>query len=102
MHICAKKTVVAKVRSTTGKIYYGSNSCVNYVAECPREVGEGYEKCHSVCGQKAHAEVEALKKAGKEAIGGTLTVYGHFRICEDCAIMALNYGIAKIIIEVAP
>lgn len=100
---CAKRHVIARVETIEGKVYYGSNARHNdYATECPRLPGEGYDKCIYECWQKSHAEVEALEKAGAEAAGGTLTVYGHYHVCEDCAKMAVNYGIAKIVIEVAP
>ena len=103
MNRCAKRHVVAKVESPAGEVFYGTNSIRNNdIVECPRAEGDDYSECVITCHQRDHAEMEALEKAGDKAIGGTLTLYGHHRMCEDCNAMAVNYGIAKIIIEVTP
>ena len=101
MNRCPKRHVVAKVEAIEGNTFYGTNAIRNdSITECPRLGGEGYEKCKQICGQKAHAEIDALEKAGREAIGGTLTITGHIRICDECLVAAVNAGIDRIIIEV--
>lgn len=89
---CQKQTVVAFLVSADGKrLYIGTNWCETPVepGQCPRVLqgmasGEGYHLCKEVCHQFAHAEVDALRQAGKDAKGSIVYVVGHTRICEGC------------------
>lgn len=94
-HRCAKQAVVALLVNGD-KCWYGTNWCKMPQAVCPRgdlPTGVGYEKCHSICHQNAHAEVEVLIKAGDEARGGTLILFGHDHFCEYCLDMMERYGV---------
>lgn len=82
---CAKVEVHAYLVSLDGRVYHGSNWCAAPQAECPRAPGEGYEKCKSVCGQSAHAEVNAIAAAGDAARGATIVVDYHY-VCDACKL----------------
>jgi len=97
---CAKQKVIAVIENN-GKTYSGTNACQNVQRKCPRKgmkTGEGYELCKNVCKQFYHAEVSALKKAGKNAKGGTLYLIGHTYCCDECKKAMKKAGIKKIII----
>lgn len=96
---CAKRIVKCKIETPTGKVYWGENSCENPQPSCPRHDGEDYRKCDSICMQKGHAETEALKAAGDDAIGSTATVYGHYRICDNCMKAMIDAGIVDVQIK---
>ena len=81
---CAKKRVVAVLVGRSGRVYIGDNRVEQPQDACPREAGDGYEKCLSVCAQPGHAEIVALQKAGDDARGGEIVVIGHDYICEGC------------------
>lgn len=81
---CAKVVVRCTIVSPDGEWFYGENDCFTPQATCPRAPGEGYEKCASVCGQTAHAEINALKYAGSKAKGAAVFIEGHTRVCEPC------------------
>lgn len=92
---CAKKVVTATLATTDGKKYTGYNDCFTPVLICPRVKGEGYGKCQYICGQKAHAEVDAMRIAylqGSPLEGGVMTVR-HKRVCEDCQSKMKEAGI---------
>ncbi len=88
---CLKQVVTATI-SIKGKILVvGRNDISNdEVTECPRkgmESGQGYELCTSICGQKGHAEVQAIRKAkelGIDVKGASIAIEGHSYICESC------------------
>ncbi len=63
---------------------------------------EGYELCRSVCNQLGHAEVNAIKLAGKHASGATLDVEGHTYACEECLSAARKAGITEVIVGEEP
>lgn len=71
----------------------GPNDCANPQSVCPRLPGEDYEKCHSVCAQAGHAEIEALRKAGLNAKGAHAHLYGHYWMCEPCGKALRDAGI---------
>lgn len=96
---CAKRRVKAVLVGASGYRYIGTNACTNPQEVCPREHGEGYDKCRSVCGQAHHAEVDALLQAGEDAMGGTMRV-DHTYACAGC-IAAMNAaGVARIVVGV--
>lgn len=95
---CAKQTVVAIIKNN-GKVWFGTNWCENPQRICPRsgmKTGEGYDLCKSICEQVSHAEVMACKWAQAEAEGGTMIIYGHAYVCDDCKRVAREYGIREI------
>ena len=94
---CAKRHVIARVVTVGGEEFYGTNAIRNpAIAECPRKEGEGYTKCATICGQFGHAELVALIAAGEKAKGGTLHVYGHDHMCDECKDATKAAGIAKV------
>lgn len=102
---CVKQTVTATVVTPAGKQWSATNHCMTPQVTCARAgmpTGEGYELCRSVCRQPAHAEVNAIKFAGKNARGATLYLEGHTYACEPCQTAARAAGIAQIIIGEPP
>jgi DNA (cytosine-5)-methyltransferase 1 len=102
---CVKQTVTATIVATNGAHYVGTNHCMTPQASCPRTgmpTGVGYELCKSVCAQPAHAEVNAIKLAGKNARGATLYLQGHTYACDPCKASAAGAGIVEIIIGPPP
>ena len=97
---CAKQTVVAIIQNN-GKTWVGTNWCESPQVKCPRgdmPSGVGYELCKDVCKQMNHAEVDACIKAGDNARGGTLFLFGHTFCCEDCKKVMTEYGIKDVVI----
>ena len=94
---CAKQVVTATFVSPGGLHYVGRNDCKRPQASCPREPGEGYDKCVSVCGQEFHAEIAAVFSAaadGSPTKGGHVYVEGHTCICENCFGSLAAFGIS--------
>ena len=91
---CAKTTVTCEIISPSGLTYVGTNACGNPQPVCPREPDEGYEKCKSICDQQGHAEVQALRLAGDDAVGGMATLRGHTYACQECQEALFGAGIA--------
>ena len=84
---CAKRQVRCTIFTRTGFPFIGTNACANPQEVCPREPGEGYEKCRSVCRQYGHAESEAVRRlweAGYDAVGGSAFIEGHDHACDSC------------------
>ena len=97
---CAKRHVWCEIEAH-GRIFYGDNSCENAQAVCPREPGEGYEKCVTICRQRGHAEMMALEEArasGVDLRHSRAIVGGHYYVCEGCARALRDAGVAKITI----
>jgi deoxycytidylate deaminase len=90
---CVKTTVRCVIVSPEGRSFVGTNYCNNAQKVCPRAVGEGYEKCISICNQEGHAEIVALALAGKHAVGATAYVTGHTYACQSCQEALFNAGI---------
>ena len=77
---CAKVRVFAIILTSDGKMYTGSNDCLDRQLVCPREPGSDYSLCVSVCRQPGHAEVMAITKArnnGSPIRHGKLFVFGN-------------------------
>ena len=88
---CLKQVVTATILRDGKVLVIGKNDISNSeVTECPRKgmkSGEGYELCTSICGQKGHAEVQAIEKAKELGInikGASMAVEGHSYICGNC------------------
>ena len=97
---CVKQNVLVVIENN-GKFWTGTNWCRKPQKICPRgnmpsEVG--YALCKKVCKQNSHAEIEAIKKAGKEARGGTAYIFGHTYSCKKCIKAMKKAGIEKILI----
>lgn len=91
---CAKKVVRCVIVTKEGKAYFGENNCLNPQEKCPREPGEGYEKCTSICQQTGHAEINALKRASVDNLGGaTAYLIGHHHYCRACQLALFSAGV---------
>jgi len=88
--LCRRRPVAAVLVTPDGRIVIGRNNIANPQPVCPRDAskcerGEGWQLCREICGQRHHAEVDALEQAGEEARGGTVYLVGHEVACPDCA-----------------
>jgi len=99
---CAKRVVTAilipKDTAEWPHHFIGQNYCNNAQDVCPREEGEGYLKCKTICEQESHAEIDALQKAGNKAKGSTIVVVGHDHCCKNCLDAMQVAGVAEVII----
>ena len=102
---CAKQEVIAIIENN-GQYWIGSNYCLTAQDTCPRAgmpSGEGYELCKSVCGQCAHAEIDAVMSGPARSMrDGTLYLIGHRYVCEDCKRVLAAHGINTIVIGKLP
>lgn len=96
---CAKRQVLCVIMDTDGNQFVGRNDCANPQKVCPRGPGEGYEKCKSICDQAGHAEIEALRLAGKRATGASALITGHYWMCEPCGRALQEAGIVQVCIS---
>lgn len=92
---CAKKRVQAVLTTSDGLIFAGENICTTPQDVCPREPGEGYEKCKTVCGQLHHAEIQCLMQAGEKARGASIAVNYHY-CCEACSKALRDAGVIEV------
>jgi len=90
---CAKKRVTCIIVSPSGKHYVGENSCRNSQTKCPREPGEDYAKCITICQQAGHAEMMAIDLAGSDATNAIVYLIGHDHYCRNCQIDLFNAGV---------
>ena len=98
---CAKKEVTAVLITKDGgdpSFFIARNLCSNGQEVCPREEGEDYTKCKTICKQEGHAEVVVLKKAKKRAINSIIVLMGHDHCCEDCIDAMKKAGVSEVII----
>ncbi len=98
---CAKQIVTATLIALNGREFVGTNACETPQKECPRDTagyasGEGYHLCKSICGQGAHAEVNAINAAGDNAKGSTILLRGHTYACDSCKSAARLSGVKLI------
>lgn len=91
---CAKIRVFATLTGASGSTYTAENKCLNPQVICPREEGDGYEKCVTVCKQVGHAETQAIALAGDDARGGSIVV-SYSRICGSCLQSIKDAGIVS-------
>ena len=94
---CAHRDVVAVLKKGS-KIWIGTNFCYNPQKVCPRtpeEIGN-YEKCKSICDQGGHAEANACYKAGEDASGAILYLFGHDHCCSSCKGILEQHGVRKV------
>lgn len=94
---CAKRRVIATLVTPGDLCFTAENICGNAQTVCPREPGEGYAKCLTVCEQNDHAEALAIRRGlslvGREGIrGGRLFVHHHYA-CKSCAALAAKYDL---------
>jgi len=93
---CAKKHVVAIIEKNE-KYYVGSDWCRNPQKKCPRQPGEGYSKCKTICRQNGHAEIDAIKNAKGDTKGAVMYLIGHDHCCDPCLEAIEKAGIKKVI-----
>lgn len=93
---CAKRQTRCVILGNNQMRYEGTNDCENPQDVCPRQPGEGYEKCRTICRQRGHAEQNALRAAGAHARNGTATLHGHYYICEECGRALAEAGVIAI------
>ena len=97
---CAKQTVTAVIVTASGDRFTATNHCDRPQATCPRAgmpTGVGYELCHDVCGQRAHAEVAAITLAlghGADLVGARMAMSGHTYACGSCLEAAAGAGVS--------
>jgi hypothetical protein len=102
---CAKRQVVCTITARDGQQFIGRNDCRRPQPNCPREPGEGYDKCGTVCQQIAHAEVVAVRLAENEGVclhGAHAVLTGIDWICQHCRSVTAQAGIARIYVRNAP
>ena len=97
---CAKTTVRCTLVTGTGQHIIGENWCANPQDKCPREEGEGYDKCKSVCKQEGHAEEVAVRVAGDRALGSRAFIQGHTYACMNCQHVLFAAGVKSLTIGV--
>jgi hypothetical protein len=99
---CAKQTVRCTLVAADGARFVGENWCEAPQPVCPREPGEGYGKCHTICRQEGHAEIVALRLAGASSSGAHAYVEGHDHACQGCQIALFGNGVAALTIGPPP
>lgn len=95
---CVKHPTGAVIVKNGRIVGRGANSGVK-MDVCPRwgsPTGQNYEKCKNICRQDGHAEVCAIRDAGKDAQGGDLYLYGHWWCCENCWNEMIRAGIRNV------
>jgi len=99
---CAKATVSCTLVTTDGELIVGTNYCENAQPICPRKLGEGYEKCKSICQQFGHAEVAAVHLAGPKAKGARAFLEGHTYACQNCQETLFAAGVISLSVGIKP
>jgi deoxycytidylate deaminase len=92
---CAKRRMQAVLTGASGRVYAAENVCLNPQPVCPREPGEGYDKCKSVCQQIGHGEAQVIAAAASDARGGRLVI-SHWYACPSCEVLCRAVGIQHI------
>lgn len=95
---CAKQKVLC-ILWKRDSIWIGENYCRNSQEVCPREPGEGYEKCKSICDQVGHAEEVALSRAREHAKGCSAELVGHDHYCASCQRQLFAAGVVSLSIR---
>jgi DNA (cytosine-5)-methyltransferase 1 len=97
---CAKAHVTCTIISAIDKrTVIGTNEVANAQAACPREPGDDYTKCKTICRQHGHAEEIALEKArvaGLELQHAVAVISGIDWICKSCGSQLREAGIARV------
>lgn len=99
---CAKLVVTCTLVTPDGRRFIGRNDCATPQTTCPREPGEGYDKCKAVCGQDGHAEQVALRVAGDLAKGAHAYIEGHDHCCRMCQKDLFGAGVAALTVGAPP
>jgi hypothetical protein len=93
---CAKTQVFVTLTHPDGRSWTGTNWCRNPQAVCPREPGEDYTKCKTICDQFGHAELDALRLAGDAAAGCMASLHNHTYYCMACQHAMFAAGVAAL------
>ncbi|MFM2287559.1 MAG: hypothetical protein RL684_702 [Pseudomonadota bacterium] len=93
---CAKVTVTCTLIDYMGRKIVGTNACDNPQEKCPRLPGEDYTKCETVCQQRGHAEIQALRVAGDRACGARAHLDGHTYYCRECQEALFAAGVESL------
>lgn len=95
---CAKHRTTCKIITKDGQEFNGENYCLVPQEVCPRDTGEGYEKCKTICFQIGHGEEVALMKALESGadVKDAKAIVGHERICDNCKSLLMKNGITDI------
>jgi hypothetical protein len=93
---CAKTKVKCTIVTSDGDHVVGENWCLNPQETCPRNEGEDYTKCKTVCRQLGHAEDLAVRIAGDNAKGGRAYLEGHNYACQNCQIALFGAGVKSL------
>ena len=93
---CARVTVRCTLVTAMGLNVVGTNACGNPQKVCPREPGDDYEKCVTICDQRGHAEVQALAHAGRHAAGAHAYLEGHTYACRVCQEALFGAGVVAL------
>lgn len=99
---CADKIVTCTLVTVYGEHFIGTNSCASPQPVCPREPGEDYAKCKTICHQHGHAEEQALEKAGVRAVGAIAYLQGITFICRSCQEQLIAAGVTTFKFEKPP
>lgn len=99
---CAKATVTCTLLTADGQRFVGTNWCANPQPVCPREPGEDYTKCRTICQQQGHAEVDAVREAGDQAKGAHAYIEGHTYACMDCQHTLFAAGVIALTVGPPP
>jgi hypothetical protein len=93
---CAKARVICTLVTPEGERIVGENACDNPQTTCPREPGEGYDKCQTICRQQGHAEAVVVRLAGERARGARAYLEGHSYACRDCQEKLFGAGVRSL------
>lgn len=96
---CAKRRVRCTIVDNDGRAAVGENLCRTPQATCPREPGEDYTKCVTICDQVGHAETVALSAArfeGLDLTNAEALIEGHSYACVGCQQNLHEAGIRTI------
>ena len=99
---CAKAIIRCTIVAEDGSHFVGENWCKNPQEVCPRQPGEGYEKCQSICKQEGHAEEVAVRLAGNKVKGSRVYLEGHTYACMDCQHAMFGAGIKSFTVGSPP
>lgn len=97
---CAKRRVRCTIVGSDGVSVTGENECANAQSVCPREEGEDYHKCQTICQQVGHAEEVALDKAraaGLDFHKSVAVIAGHWYACTGCQQSLRKAGVETLI-----
>lgn len=94
---CAKTTTTCTIYGGRHGVYVGKNWCLNPQSSCPREPGEGYEKCKTICQQIGHAEEVAVMVAQGDINEDSFAVLeGHTYYCQNCQETLFDAGVKSL------